>query len=115
MWPVPSHAMVVAFTPGPVHVRDEVLAAMASPPLPHRSAEFVAVWRRVQSRLSTLLATRSPVVPVLASGTTALEVALAGVARRRALVLVNGSFGERIAATAGALGLDVEALTLPPG
>jgi aspartate aminotransferase-like enzyme len=106
---------VISLTPGPVHVRDEVLAAMATPPLPHRSAAFRAVVRRVQDGLSRLLATRSPVVPVLASATGAFEAALAGVARRRVLALVNGSFGARWAAMSARLGFDTERLEFPPG
>lgn len=105
----------LAFTPGPVHVRDAVLAAMATPPLPHRSAAFRAVVARVQSGLARLLATRSPVIPVLASATGAFEAALAAVARKRVLALVNGSFGERWAAMGVALGFDVERLEFPPG
>lgn len=106
---------VLSFTPGPVHVRDEVLAAMAAPPLPHRGEEFRAVVRRVQTGLAALLGTRAPVVPVLASATGAFESALAGVARRRVLALVNGSFGDRWAKVAAALRLDVERLEVPPG
>lgn len=106
---------VVSFTPGPVEVREDVLAAMATPPLPHRSEAFRAVVRRVQDGLSRVLATRAAVFPVLGSATTAFEAALAGTARRRVLALVNGSFGERWAATAGALGFAVEPLAFPAG
>jgi aspartate aminotransferase-like enzyme len=106
---------VLSFTPGPVHVRDDVLAAMATPPLPHRSEEFRAVVRRVQAGLASVLGTRAPVVPVLASATGAFEAALAAVARKRVLALVNGSFGERWATAAAALRLDVERLAFPPG
>lgn len=88
---------------------------MATPPLPHRSAAFRAVVRRVQDGLARLLSTRSPVVPVLASATGAFESALAAVARRRVLALVNGSFGERWASMAGRRGLEVETLEFPPG
>lgn len=105
----------ISFTPGPVHVDAEVLAAMATPPLPHRSPEFRAVVRRVEDGLAALLATTSPVVPVLATATGAFEAALAAVARRRVLVAVNGSFGDRWAEMAGALGFDVERITFPPG
>ncbi|MCE9638338.1 MAG: aminotransferase class V-fold PLP-dependent enzyme [Planctomycetes bacterium] len=105
----------VAFTPGPVHVRADVLAAMARPPLPHRSDAFRAVVRRVQSGLAQMLATRAPVIPVLCSATTAFEIALAAVARRRVLALVNGSFGRRWADMAPALGFATERLEFAPG
>ena len=108
-------APVIAFTPGPVHVRAEVLAAMATPPLPHRSDAFRAVVARVHAGLADVLRTRQPVIPVLASASTAMEITLAAVARRRVLVLVNGSFGERAQATAAGLQLEVETLALPNG
>lgn len=106
---------VIVFTPGPVHVRAEVLAAMATPPLPHRSAEFRAIVRRVQDGLALVLGTAEPVVPVLSSATGAMESALAAVARRRVLALVNGSFGARWAAMAEALGFETERVEFPAG
>jgi aspartate aminotransferase-like enzyme len=96
-------------------VRSDVLAAMTTPPLPHRSPEFRDVVRRVQNGLGRILGTRAPVIPVLGSATSAFEAALAGVARRRVLALVNGSFGERWAAMSAALGFDTERLAFPSG
>ncbi len=106
---------MISFVPGPSHVRDEVLAAMATPPTPHRSEGFRRVVDRVQRGLRRVLGTQAPVFPVLASATTAIELALRGVARSRVLVVVNGSFAERMAAVAESAGLDVEALRVPLG
>lgn len=106
---------VLSFVPGPAHVRAEVRAAMATPPLPHRSDAFREVVARVHAGLAAVLETSSPVLPVLASGTGTLETALRGVARQRVLCLAGGAFGERIASIARAVGLDVEALTVPWG
>jgi aspartate aminotransferase-like enzyme len=106
---------VISFVPGPSHVQDDVLAAMATPPVPHRSDAFRQVVRRVQRGLGLLLGTGSPVFPVLGSATAGVELALRGVARSRVLVVANGSFGERMAAIAAAIGLDVETLALPAG
>jgi aspartate aminotransferase-like enzyme len=103
------------FVPGPAHVRPDVLAAMARPPVPHRSAEFEQMLGRVQSGLAKLLGTRSAVFPVLGSSTTSLETALRGIARRRVLVPSNGAFSERLAKSAAAIGLSVETLAVPPG
>lgn len=108
-------ARVVSFVPGPAHVRDEVLAAMATPPAPHRSAAVTELLDRVQRRLRELLATECPVFPVLASATTAVEIALRGVARHRVLALVNGAFSARAVEIARALGLQVEELRVPFG
>ncbi len=105
----------ISFVPGPSHVRDDVLAAMSLPPLPHRSDAFRQVVRRVHRGLGLLLSTRSPAFPVLGSATTSVELALRGVARSRVLVVANGSFGERMAAIAESLGLDVETLSAPAG
>jgi aspartate aminotransferase-like enzyme len=106
---------MISFVPGPVHVRDEVLAALATPPIPHRSDAFRQIVRRVQRGLGLLLATSSPVFPVLGSATAAVEIALRGVARSRVLIVANGNFGERMAAIAASLALDVETLSVPAG
>lgn len=105
----------LSFVPGPAHVRPEVLAAMARPPLPHRSAAFEEILVRVQRGLGTMLSTREPVAVVLASATTSIEAALRGIARRRLLVPAAGSFGQRLAKIGRAIGLETEELTLPHG
>jgi predicted phosphoserine aminotransferase len=107
---------VVSFVPGPAHVRAEVLQALATPPLPHRSAEVEAMVGRIQDGLRTLLGgTAASAFPVLAPGTAALEVALAGLVRRRLLVVSGGAFGDRLARVAQALGIETEQLAVPPG
>ncbi len=106
---------MLSFVPGPAHVRPIVRQAMACQPEPHRSEAFRAVVRRVQSGLGALLRTEQPVIPVLSSGTTALESVLRAVAKKEVLCLVGGAFADRWARMAAALGLDVEALTVPPG
>jgi aspartate aminotransferase-like enzyme len=88
---------------------------MAAPPVPHRSEAFRQIVRRVHRGLGLLLGTASPAFPVLGSATAAVEMALRGAARSRVLVVANGSFGERMAAIAASLGLDVETLSLPAG
>ncbi len=106
---------IVSFVPGPAHVREEVLRAMAVAPAPHRGPQIRALVGRVQAQLRTLLGTEAPVFPVLASGTAALEAALCALGRQRALVVVTGAFGARLAKVAAATGLEVETLTVPPG
>ena len=105
----------LSFVPGPSHVRPIVRERMAVQPLPHRSAAFRAVVGRVQANLGRLLRTDAPVVPLLGSGTTAIETVLRAVARRRVLALVGGAFAQRIANMSTALGLETETLTVPPG
>ena len=39
------------FLPGPTEVRDEVLAAMVRPMIPHRGAEFEDLFERLQQGL----------------------------------------------------------------
>lgn len=105
----------ISFVPGPAHVRADVLAAMSTPPLPHRSDAFRQIVRRVHRGLGLLLSTGSPAFPVLGSATTSVELALRGLARSHALVVANGSFGERMAAIAASIGVDVETLSVPAG
>lgn len=106
---------VVSFVPGPAHVRREVREALARACAPHRSAEGTALLDRVQRGLRELLSTDQPVFPVLGSATTALEVALRGVGRKRMLALVTGAFSERTASIGRAIGLQVEELRVPFG
>jgi len=85
------------------------------PPRPHRSPEIRELVARVQRGLSTLLGTEATTFPVLASGTAALEAALRGMGRRRALVISGGAFGERLLHVCGGIGLATEHLAVPPG
>ncbi len=84
-------------TAGPTPVPPAVSQAMAAPMLYHRSPAFDELYERVLSRLPGVFATANPVLAFSASGSGALESAVANLVRpgTSALVLAAGKFGER--------------------
>jgi aspartate aminotransferase-like enzyme len=98
------------FTPGPTPVPPEVLAAGAEPMVHHRGADFRVVYERSLVRLQQVFRTESQVLLFSASGTGAMESAVANLTEPgdRVAVVVAGAFGERWAAIAKQYGLDVQ-------
>jgi serine---pyruvate transaminase len=100
------------FTPGPTPVPPEVLAASAEPMVHHRGADFREIYARTLSRLKEVYRTESDVLLFTASGTGAMESAVANLteAGERVAVVSHGSFGERWVAICERYGLDVHAI-----
>ena len=65
------------FTPGPTPVPPQVLAAMAEPVVHHRSPDFRPVFRSCLDRLSAVYRTAGEPLMFTASGTGAMESAVA--------------------------------------
>jgi aspartate aminotransferase-like enzyme len=88
------------FTPGPTPVPPEVLAAMAEPMVHHRGSDFRVVYERCLTRLQEVFRTEADVLLFAASGTGAMESAVANLCTpgERAVVVVAGAFGARWAA-----------------
>jgi aspartate aminotransferase-like enzyme len=100
------------FTPGPTPVPPEVLAASAEPMVHHRGPDFRDIYARTLSRLKDVYRTQSDVLLFTASGTGAMESAVANLteAGQRVAVVSHGSFGERWVAIGERYGLDVQAI-----
>jgi aspartate aminotransferase-like enzyme len=98
------------FTPGPTPVPPEVLAAMAEPIVHHRGPDFRLVYERSLARLQEVFRTRDPVLLFAASGTGAMDSAVANLAAagQRVAVVTAGAFGERWAAICEQYGLEVD-------
>src|SRR5439155_18422214 len=98
------------FTPGPTPVPPEVLAAMAEPMVHHRGPDFRLVYERSLARLQEVYRTKSPVLLFAASGTGAMDSAVANLATagQRVAVVTAGAFGERWVAICEQYGLEVE-------
>jgi aspartate aminotransferase-like enzyme len=98
------------FTPGPTPVPPEVLAAMAAPMVHHRGADFRLVYERALSRLQEVFRTQAQVLLFAASGTGAMDSAVANLttAGQRVAVVTAGAFGERWVAICEQYGLDVQ-------
>ena len=86
-------------TAGPTPVPPKVSQVMAEPALYHRAPAFIEVYRRCLERLPRVFATGNDVMTFAASGTGALESAVANLVRpgTKALVASCGKFGERFA------------------
>jgi len=98
------------FTPGPTPVPAGVALRMARPIIHHRTAEFRQLLERVEDRLRTVFQTREDVFVLAASGTGAMEAAVANVLHRSARVLTveAGKFGERWGELCEAYGVAVD-------
>ncbi len=102
--------MAPMFVPGPVDVADEVLQAQARPILPHRSAEFEAIFHRAEQKARQLFYTQYRVFITASSGTGLQEAAVRNLAKEKVLACVNGAFGARWADVAETNGKQVTRL-----
>jgi aspartate aminotransferase-like enzyme len=84
-------------TAGPTPLPPAVSQAMAQPMLYHRAPAFVEVYARALTRLKDVFGTANEVQVFAASGTGAMESAVANLTRpgEPALVASCGNFGER--------------------
>ncbi|MER3410018.1 MAG: aminotransferase [Thermoleophilia bacterium] len=100
------------FTPGPTPVPPQVLSAMAEPVVHHRGPDFRPVFGRCLERLRQVFRTTSEVLLFTASGTGAMESAVANLCSpgNRVVVVSAGHFGERWIEIAERYGCQVEAI-----
>ena len=97
------------FTPGPTPVPPQVLAAVGSPVVHHRSPDFRQTYSECLARSKEVFRTESDVLLYSASGTGVFESAVSNLTRpgERAVVVSHGYFGERWVAMAKAFGVDL--------
>ena len=103
------------FLPGPTEVREDVLAAMVKPMIPHRSAEFEDLFARLQGGLREVFLTTRPVYIAASSGTGMMEAAIRALPDGPMLCLVNGAFSERFAHIAERCGREIDRYEEPWG
>lgn len=103
--------------PGPTPVPETVLLEMSRHPIGHRSNEFSEVLKEVYENLKWVFQTKQEVFLFAASGTGAMEAALANLVNEndKVLSLVIGNFGARWAKIAQSRGAIVEKLEVEPG
>src|SRR3989442_13716071 len=84
-------------TGGPTPIPPAVAAALAQPVLYHRAPAFIEVYARCLDRLRDVFQTGNDVLAFAASGSGAMESAVANLVRpgEPALVASCGKFGER--------------------
>lgn len=95
--------------PGPTPVPPEVLAAMAQPIIHHRTPEYREIFAEVNEGLKYVFQTKNDVLTFAASGTGAMEAAVANLLSPgdKALVVEGGKFGERFREIGEAYGVEV--------
>src|SRR3954465_3895535 len=95
-------------TAGPTPLPPEVSQVMAEPILYHRAPAFVEVYARLLERLKMVFQTQNEVLLFAASGSGALESAVANLLAPgdAAVVASCGKFGERWAELCEAHGAD---------
>lgn len=101
--------------PGPTPVPPQVQRAIARNAVNHRGVDFKALFRRVTRRLAGIFGTESDVFLLTASGTGAMEAAVANLVSPGDVVvaLVGGAFGERWARINEAFGAEVVRVEYP--
>jgi aspartate aminotransferase-like enzyme len=105
------------FAPGPTSVPPEVLLELAKPVLHHREPQFLETLSEVRQGLKYLFQTSGEVIILSASGTGAMEAAVANLCSTgdRVLVVNGGKFGERWVEICRAYGIEVVPLEVPWG
>ncbi len=100
------------FTPGPTPVPPEVLAAGVLPIVHHRGADFREFYASTLERLRRVFRTESDVLLFTASGSGAMESAVANLCAPgdRVAVVSHGSFGERWIAICEQHDVEVQAI-----
>src|SRR5436309_10562654 len=100
------------YTPSPTQLLPSAQLAMAAATMHHRTAEFRALYTKVLADLKTFVGTKNDVVMFTASGTGAMESAVANPTSPgdRVLVVTAGKFGERWEALGKAYGCQVDSI-----
>ena len=96
-------------TAGPTPIPPTVAQIMAEPVLYHRAPAFAEVLQRVLEKLPPVFQTENDVLVFPASGSGAMESAVANLVRpgRRVLACAAGKFGERWIELCEAYGADL--------
>ncbi|KUK90886.1 MAG: Alanine--glyoxylate transaminase [Marinimicrobia bacterium 46_43] len=83
------------FIPGPVDVRPEVLEAMGTPMIGHRTKDATELQKRVSEKVAKVFMTQNPILLSTTSGTGLMEGSIRSVTAKKAVVFSVGAFGDR--------------------
>ncbi len=105
------------FIPGPTHVRDDVLQAMATPMIGHRFPEYVDLQAEATSKVQKLLYTENVVLLFTSASSGVMEGAARNCVRdgKKMLCAINGAFGARWHEMALANGKEADVLEVDWG
>jgi alanine-glyoxylate transaminase/serine-glyoxylate transaminase/serine-pyruvate transaminase len=111
--PLPSTARLL-LGPGPSPVSPRVLQALGAPPRSHLDPELVALLDEIRVRLRRIFRASddSETLAISGTGTSGMEAAVANLTQpgKRALVVVTGYFGDRLAGLMARYGATVDRL-----
>lgn len=103
------------FTVGPVACYPEVLKTMGMQMVSHRSQEYKTIHYETVEQLQRFLETENSVYLFSSTGTGFMEASVLNCVRKKMLVCVNGSFGQRFAEVGVADGREVIRITTELG
>lgn len=95
-------------SPGPTPIPNEVVTAMASTMIHHRTPQFTAIFNEAREGLKELFGTKGDVLTLASSGTGAMEAAVSNLFSPgdKVMVVNGGKFGERWLKISQAFGLE---------
>lgn len=96
------------FIPGPVDVREDVLAKLASPQIGHRTKEATELQESISKNLQKLMFTKNDIILSTSSGSGIMEMAIRSLTKKRAAVFSVGAFGDRWYDMAEANGIEAD-------
>ncbi|CAI9085175.1 alanine--glyoxylate aminotransferase family protein [Candidatus Methylacidiphilum fumarolicum] len=103
------------FIPGPTEVSKKTFEAFASPMIGHRSKDFQALYREVQSGLQKLFYTQRPVFFSTSSAWGVMEAAIRNLVQKKVLCCMNGAFSDKWFDVAIRCGKEADKLQYPWG
>jgi len=83
------------FIPGPVDVSPKTYAALTSPVVGHRSADFVQLYQSIQPGLQALFSTQDPVYISTSSAWGVMEGAIRNLVAKKVLNVCSGAFSDK--------------------
>ncbi|MEA1986859.1 MAG: alanine--glyoxylate aminotransferase family protein [Candidatus Marinimicrobia bacterium] len=83
------------FIPGPVDVRPEILEAMSTPMIGHRSKDATILQKSISENIQKLFYTQNPILLSSSSGTGLMEGSIRSLTAKRSVVFSVGAFGDR--------------------
>ena len=83
------------FIPGPVHVREDILQAMATPIIGHRMPEYSELHKRVKEKLQKLLFTNRSVFLSTSSAFGVMEGSIRNLVQKQCANFINGAFSNK--------------------
>lgn len=103
------------FIPGPVEVRPELLKAVASPQVGHRTKAYTDLHAATIPMLKQILYTEQEVLLFTCSATGVMEGSIRNLCQKKVLNTVNGAFSKRWYQIAGLNGFEATKLEVPMG